>query len=63
MNRHPITRAIRDADAALYDLCALPPQRGRIRAWIARALEALMGAFAAVGFFYGAFFLAFAFGG
>lgn len=62
MNRHPINRPIRDAEAALFDLYATP-QRGRIRGWIARALEALTGAFAAVGFFYAAFFLAFAFGG
>lgn len=63
MNRHPTTRAIRDAEAAIFDLYALPPQRGRIRGWLANALAHLTAAVAFVGFGWSVFFLAFAFGG
>lgn len=63
MTRHPVNRAIRDAEAALFDLYALPPRRGRIRAWIADALSIFAGAVVFVFTTYGLIFLAMAFEG
>lgn len=57
MNRHPINAAIRDAEAALFDLYAAEPKPGRIRAWLLDALRLTAATAATVAGFYALLFL------
>ncbi len=48
---------IRTAEAAMFDLYAMPPQRGRIRSWLREALEIALCAALVVAGFYGLLFI------